>query len=488
MTTANRRTRIAIVGGGMAGLELAKELHRRGVTDLLVIEAGPAKELRHVNRTTSPEDALQMFLAPHNDPHFHRPWTSESSPHYDGRSGLRRRLGGRSLYWWGATVPIEDWALNDPAWPSAITQDLRDSWRDGPSLYERVAADLGVEAALSTSPPTPLAIGSHRFSTVVRAYHDDPTDPDQWAAYSPLDYWRDPFTGAALRDPDRPPTLSDTEVLAVTTHSGTVTGLTVRHRTTGELDHIAAETVVLSAGTIENSRLAIQARHTANNSVPPRLAGLTDHIVHGFAATLNVARNPNLPEGSYFMPGGPQVRANVFLDLFWQNDNQLYVNAKTTGEQLRNEDSYVDCVPADSYPWEVRVHTSLSARDNEVVSAERDLLNNIWHELAESLDHPAEDLPFDDFQNPATTNDTVLPESADTQPVGKPMAWSVLLGTEEHEGGTLPLGGVVDERHELAGVRGLHIAGPSLFPRMGAANPSLTTLALARRLAAILAD
>jgi hypothetical protein len=54
-----------------------------------------------------------------------------------------------------------------------------------------------------------------------------------------------------------------------------------------------------------------------------------------------------------------------------------------------------------------------------------------------------------------------------------------VLGGEDHEGGTLPLGTVLDDRHRLAGIAGLYVAGPATFPRMGAANPGLTTMALA---------
>ena len=42
------------------------------------------------------------------------------------------------------------------------------------------------------------------------------------------------------------------------------------------------------------------------------------------------------------------------------------------------------------------------------------------------------------------------------------------------------------ENHEFNHIKNLYAVGPSIFPRPGAANPSLTTLALSRRLAYIL--
>ncbi|HGH0635656.1 TPA: GMC family oxidoreductase, partial [Yersinia enterocolitica] len=51
---------------------------------------------------------------------------------------------------------------------------------------------------------------------------------------------------------------------------------------------------------------------------------------------------------------------------------------------------------------------------------------------------------------------------------------------------TLPLGEILNDNHEFNQINNLFAIGPSTFPRPGAANPSLTTLALSRRLAYIL--
>jgi len=56
------------------------------------------------------------------------------------------------------------------------------------------------------------------------------------------------------------------------------------------------------------------------------------------------------------------------------------------------------------------------------------------------------------------------------------------MGDLDHESGGLPLGvGLVDAVGRLAGHDNLYAAGTVLFPRAGAANPSLTTLTLARQ-------
>jgi choline dehydrogenase-like flavoprotein len=46
-----------------------------------------------------------------------------------------------------------------------------------------------------------------------------------------------------------------------------------------------------------------------------------------------------------------------------------------------------------------------------------------------------------------------------------------------------PKSGVVDENCQVHGVQGLYVAGASIFPTSGHANPTLMILALAIRLA-----
>src|SRR5689334_10498546 len=62
-----------VVGGGLAGLELAKSLEAQGGGDVIVLDAGPADDLRHVNTAQSPDAALRLWLEPHTDPTFTRP-------------------------------------------------------------------------------------------------------------------------------------------------------------------------------------------------------------------------------------------------------------------------------------------------------------------------------------------------------------------------------------------------------------------------------
>ena len=71
--------------------------------------------------------------------------------------------------------------------------------------------------------------------------------------------------------------------------------------------------------------------------------------------------------------------------------------------------------------------------------------------------------------------------------VGK-QGWPDALRGGPHHAGTTrmadnPRQGVVDREGRLHGVDNLYVAGPSVFPTCGYANPALTTVTLALRLA-----
>ncbi|OAR27668.1 hypothetical protein A8W25_01260 [Streptomyces sp. ERV7] len=485
-----------VVGGGLAGLELAKVLDSRGIGDVIVLDAGPADDLRHVNTAEPPEAALRMWLEPHSDPSFTRPWTPLTPPHFTLGAGLRRRLGGRSLYWYGVTLPIEPWALTEPWWPAEVIADLRESWRGGESLYTRVERNLaawrtaGSEAAQTELLPVGEIAGLTLRATPA-AIRPSALNPDRWYAYSPLDVWRDPDTGESHRSPERVRIYSDTEVLHVHSRNGAVHRVLARCRTSGTQFSVKASHVVLAAGTLENSRLALQTLNEDGSAVgEPRLSGLNDHIVQGFFLRLGRLRAEQLLAvsrlGNYFAPCEP--RSNLFYEAVQLPEGEVLVDVRVSGEQLPSSHSHVEVTPGSQYPWAYRVHAATSADDRSLIAAQRTVLQAVWDDLAVKAGCRGSLLEFGDFDNPLRTNAHVLPEAIGAAVEGEAVTWSSSLGFEDHEGGTLPLGTVLTEQQELKGVQGLFAAGPAVFPRAGAANPALTTLALSHRLAAHLAD
>ncbi|RST25120.1 hypothetical protein EF908_01475 [Streptomyces sp. WAC04770] len=188
-----RYARTVIVGGGLAGVELAAALAGHGAQDVLLLEAGPGEDLTHIHMMHPRGDATEVVFAPERDPHFHRPWRSDAPPHYTGISGLRRRLGGRSLYWHGVILPLEDWALRTPAWPAEVVADLTTA-AGGPSWYDRVTADLTAwSGGVLWDPALPArtSFGGREFRPLPRACRHLPGTA-RWEAYTALAAWRGP--------------------------------------------------------------------------------------------------------------------------------------------------------------------------------------------------------------------------------------------------------------------------------------------------------
>lgn len=489
---------VVIVGGGLAGLEVARELDIAGADGVVVVEAGPARELAHVNAARDPGSALTMWLNPENDDYFWRPWTPERSPHYDRTAGLRRRLGGRSLYWHGVTLPIEDWALCEPHWPGTVVGDLTRSWRGGPSLYDSVRADLAEwRGAGETGGPAPsLTVGAVHFTETPRAVRPSPGGgPGRWSAYTPLAHWAERPDGAGRRaDGSAGVRIAPgCEVLGLVLSGDRVTGVKVRDGS-GGTRVIGCRRAVLAAGTVESTRLAIQALRSAGALTGDRLTGLADHLVQGFLVVLDPEAVPAelraLAESDAFLmaPCGRKARSNMFLRLYRNAAGGVVFDAWCMGEQLPGPRNTVRCAVDGEWPWKVFVSAGLGPDDERVVAAQREELERLWADLCTVLGGARRPLGFPEFDDPASMLENLLPAVDAMAPTGAPVTWSGPLGSEYHEACTLPFGTMVDDRHRLTGVHGLHVAGPAVFPRAGAANPSLTTLSLSRRLARLLEE
>ncbi|MBM9503805.1 GMC oxidoreductase [Actinacidiphila acididurans] len=468
-----------VIGAGMAGLATAAEIGRRDGGSVAVLEAGPDRGRAHIQNQYSPAEALRLWLRPDTDPDFRRPYESAGGVYRD-LAGLRRRVGGRSLYWGGVLLPVERWALSEE-WPDAVVKELTETWDGGPSLYERVVDDVvawGAEAPGAAG----LTVGELEFG---RTPHATRTEPGGgWSAFSPLAWWDDDGDPRVRRVP----ILAGHDVLAVRVERGRVTGVLVRAED-GELRDLRAKRVVLAAGTVVNSRLAIQALAGSGADAPRELPGLVDKISQGFnVAVADAERLPDAVRAAareghiYHRTGTAGTRSNQFVRFTEGADGTVGLDSWTMGEQRRGPHGRVRCEGGDEWPWPTTVHARLEAADEEVRAAQQHLLGELWAETAQLLGVPADSLEFSAEHGSPDLADRLTAARTPT-----PRTYSFPLGSEQHEGGTLAFGEVLDQDHQFTAIAGLYACGPSVMPRTGAANPSMTTLALGKRLGAILA-
>lgn len=453
----------------MAGLAVAAELCSSG-SPFLVVEAGPDGDRRHV-RATDASDADRLWMRPELDAHFVRPWRSATPPHYTGLSGLRRRVGGRSSYWHGVTLPIEDWAMGGPEWPSAVRDALRGS--DGePGLYQRTTDMLRQWSGTPADRPatTGLMLGRHHLTDVPTTVRDEPGgDGARWSAYTPLSEL--PEGTDWLR--------ADCEVLGIRLRGRAVTG--VRCRTSAAEFDIDADTVLLTAGTIESSRLAIQALTEVGALAQPQLPSLVDKVVHGVRLRIALSGQPSAvvaaaERGAFLRAEVPDLRSNLFASFADSDGTDCSVDIWLMGEQTRRGASSISCAPADRWPWAVTVTGRFSAADEALRGAQRLVLQLLVDELLAPAGRSAP-LHFDETDS-ATLADIITPGRAERE-VGVAQPYTFPLGAEQHEGGTLALGDVLDANFQFRDITGLYASGPAVFPRSGAANPAMTILALA---------
>jgi len=235
---------------------------------------------------------------------------------------------------------------------------------------------------------------------------------------------------------------------------------------------------VAAAGTIENTRLIAQ------TGMGPVLGGLHDHLVQGFVVQVPAGALGLRDDGEGFAvaAGGPAVRSNLFVRVrpAGHATGELLLDVWAMGEQSGAGEIHFDVTATP--PWPTTVIPVLAAVDEGVLEAQRRWLDEVWAVIAASAGLSPQPLKLGDpWQAPIPFGQAVAQVGERSGPVG----YSWPLGTVDHEGGTLGLGRRLHPDGGVPGLNGLYVVGPTVFPRPGAANPSLTTLALARRTARV---
>jgi glycine/D-amino acid oxidase-like deaminating enzyme len=443
-------THVVVVGSGMSGCAIAAEIARHGVP-VTVLEAGPDAGRRHVAARAD----SAAWLDPAADPHFAPFRAGARGGHYDGHSGLRRRAGGRSLYWRGITLRIEPYALAD--WPQAVRNALEG--KAGTGLYDR--AEAALERWSGRRLDAARGDREARFVDVVRdhGYPAATATPRAvrvlsertWEAYSPLTEL--PPGVLVTGQPVAGLSLEPGGTVAVRCSPGSARG------------DLRARAVVLCAGTVQNARLAAGLM-AAERARAPRSFRIVDHHVQGWVAAFP---GTGPVDASVLASRDDEARSNLVVERCDLGAVEL-VDAWAMGEQLLTDAATFTVDDR----GDVDFHPTLTRSDQDVLSRQRELLDAV-----------ADALRIDPALRPAldkVPDFDLAVERAKAEP-GRAVPYYARLGSLDHESGSLPLSGEwVDVTGRLRGLGPVFVAGPTVFPRAGAANPVLTTLALSRHI------
>jgi FAD dependent oxidoreductase/GMC oxidoreductase len=439
---------VAVIGSGMSGAAVALELIRRGVQCVL-LEGGPDAGLAHVGASAQ----TASWADPASDPWFSPFFERSDETVYPVTAGYRSRVGGRSLYWRGICLRIEPQALTE--WPPEVcdllqgdrglysqTEEALARWTGRETLWTaRTRTELELTAQLRAAgleaAPTPRAI------RVLAG--------DRWEAYSPTRFVVPGYV------------LTGSRVSAIRPAPRACFDLT----TADGARLLTARKVVLCAGVFGNLRLAAPLLGAAGNLSDDGVFYVTDHVASGVVLRVPSTARRAL-ESSVYAGFHPEASSNVVMDISVTDGSRL-VDVWAMGEQP----------PA--APLEVTIHRGVA--HVALGYGGRAGIERRYHEQRVLLESLAERIGFPVLASATPSSYATAVAKARQRPgIGVP--YRVALGELDHESGGLELRGKwVDSSGRLRHVDGVFVAGPALFPRAGAANPTLTNLALALHVA-----
>lgn len=450
------RRRVAIVGGGLAGLEVAVAAAEGGCA-VEVFEPGPRTRTRHVCWDTTTHAGDEKV----------RSWTCDG---WAAGGGLSERLGGRSLCYHGVMLGLEPAALAswDPVWARRLAGDG--------GLYASVLDNLRAdfpELEARERYPQVEALGLQHVPQAARL-----DDAGRFETYSPLPRALELMASGRIR-------LTRARVRAVVPEPGDCA--VEIERPSGAQRRRGFDTCVLASSAIGNVQLlAASLRRDITTCV-------TDHFCVGAVV--------RLPPGPALTPFRHEMVWSGFVQLREIGTN-LFIFERpplACGDRIVELDAVVEQqgelgslseLTVRVLPDGVRSH--IRARVSEASRALVDAARVEVHRWAERLAGGAVvDVVRDPSSRSATArgdapwsdHDRAL-EAIAAATAGAFCEYEVAYGGFEHEACTHPIsdGGPVPVTPDLEVVElpGVYVAGPGAFPRLGAANPALTIIAMSR--------
>ena len=448
-------------GGGAALWRLCEQLKNSGKR-IGIVERGGL--LLPTNAFNLPTGSTATSL--YNDPSI-APRLGETLPQFPG-SRLVHALGGRTLFW-GAVCPrIPDFEL--AKWPVPIPEMHRYY-----SIAERIMTVTDLYSRYSTF--TQILLDRLRANGYPEAV-DQPVaidlQPTQYGDLHSNAYFSSIiFLARALELHPFDLAVNARAIQVLTDQNQKTRGIRVITPEKKVYD-LRSKTVVLAASALETPRILL------NSGIPGRAIGhyLTNHsIVRGngeisseeFPEILGMI-NILVPQ-TWYRPFQLQIFGSYYSYRYRPKPriNEWKGNALNTLGivQSRYENRvFLDPTKRDAYGLpEIKVHFSYSPTDWAVIEQSAVFLRKIASIIGLKLDLTEEG------------SDICL----------------LLPGADNHESGTCRMGidpntSVTNPMGSVHGVPGLFVSDNSVLPSMGAANPTLTTVALAIRMADYIAS
>ncbi len=467
---------VIVVGSGIGGGLLADELADAGA-DVLVLEAGSLLFMTHV------ANLPRRLHVGKFDKNVWGLYTDFGIRNYDNVAGSQFlgaqafNLGGRSLFWGGLIPRMGEWELRD--WPASVREYLL------PTGY-RLAED-----ALNRNGPIGSAYQEQLKNVLKRLLpgfdHFDAPVAVQYQGYTPLAIPGGMFSTADLLTEDR---LVDDPgrrkltvnlnhaVQNVVTEGTRVVGVDVYDLLARQQRTYRANTVVLSAGTIESAKIALLSQLDDPADMIGR--GITDHPIWFThfalpAGSPYAATNASAKVWSRHRDAAPDRHPyNMVVELGADFNQGRYVDPDNLARhrQVKGDSTLSEIVFLFNAPL---VETNrLRVTGPAYVPAQVDVQPS---PLAPGLLDEVRDITaavLAEFGAQAITGENLnLTQAA--------------LGGVAHEVGTLRMGeagkGVVDADLRFHAYDNLYACDNSVLPSSPAANPTLTLAALSLRLA-----
>lgn len=428
--------RIGIIGAGLGGLQIARELMTLP-GKIILWDQGPFFRLHHEgqDRQIHPGDRRE------------RGWPAVAHA-WGHLSGLKHRVGGRSLCWHGQLLPIEDYAL--AAWPACWRARLENQ-------YDRLISTLCERDAQSATGSSGWAsAGLQPVRQAARLTADEAGVVRALSAYSPL---------VAAREQANLRIVPKSQITHVAPCAG---GVRVFQQDAAPVD---VDKLVLAAGAIGNA--AILASSLGRQLRVP----LCDHICVGAVVSFrsDTPVSPRiLGEGALLgYVALPELQANLFFqELPPAGDGTRTIDAWVLAEQEPEAASSLVCAPRPHGGAGLAIAPRLSEADAARGAA---ALERVIAIFASVLGMPSGRANF------GTEADAITHARANP---GIVACYERPLGSVDHEACTHAIGTMCLDDLSVPGLPGVYLSGPGIFPRAGAANPGLAILAVANWLAA----